>query len=114
LHLARLLRLDEVVAVRVPSVVEESARDLVRCREAARADLMRARHRLSKLLLRHGIVYSGGKAWTQAHDVWLRQSFPLAGTQAAFQDAYETAVLIRAAQGPGGRFAAAVVVGRLG
>ena len=55
LHLARLLRLDEVVAVRVPSEVEESARDLVRCREAARADLMRARHRLSKLLLRHGI-----------------------------------------------------------
>ena len=94
LHLARLLRLDEVVAVRVPSEVEESARDLVRCREAARADLMRARHRLSKLLLRHGIVYSGGKAWTQAHDVWLlRQSFPLAGTQAAFQDAYETVVL---------------------
>ena len=94
LHLARLLRLDEVVAVRVPSEVEESARDLVRCREAARADLMRARHRLSKLLLRHGIVYSGGKAWTQAHDYWLlKQSFPLAGTQAAFQDAYETVVL---------------------
>ena len=94
LHLARLLRLDEVVPVRVPTEVEESARDLVRCREAARADLMRARHRLSKLLLRHGIVYSGGKAWTQAHDYWLlKQSFPLAGTQAAFQDAYETVVL---------------------
>jgi hypothetical protein len=97
LRLARLLRLDEVVPVRVPSEVEESARDLVRCREAARADLMRAvnpPHRLSKLPLRHGIVYSGGKAWTQAHDYWLlRQSFPLAGTQAAFQDAYETVVL---------------------
>jgi transposase len=94
LHLARLLRLDEVVPVRVPTEVEESARDLVRCREAARADLMRARHRLSKLLLRHGIVYSDGKAWTQAHDYWLlKQSFPLAGTGAAFQDAYETVVL---------------------
>ena len=33
---------------------------------------MRARHRLSKLLLRQGIVYSGGHAWTGAHDVWLR------------------------------------------
>ena len=87
LHLARLLRLDEIVAVRVPTQVEESARDLVRCREAARADLMRARHRLSKLLLRHGIVYSGGKAWTQVHDYWLlKQSFPLAGTQAAIDD----------------------------
>ncbi|MEO8828146.1 transposase, partial [Lapillicoccus sp.] len=46
LHLARLLRLDEVTSVRVPTVAQESARDLVRCREAARADLMRARHRL--------------------------------------------------------------------
>ena len=97
LHLARLLRLDEVVAVRVPSEVEE----------AARADLMRARHRLSKLLLRHGIVYSGGKAWTQAHDYWLlKQSFPLAGTQAAFQDAYETVVL---AAGRRDRLDAAIV-----
>jgi hypothetical protein len=34
---------------------------------------MRARHRLSKLLLRQGIVYSDGKAWTDRHDVWLRQ-----------------------------------------
>jgi len=94
LLLARLLRLDEVVPVRVPTEVEESARDLVRAREAARADLMRARHRLSKLLLRHGVVYCGGKAWTGAHDTWLlRQSFPLAGTRAAFEDAYETVVL---------------------
>src|SRR3954451_23951393 len=29
-------------------------------REDVRGDLMRARHRLSKLLLRHGVVYSGG------------------------------------------------------
>jgi len=97
LHLARLLRLDEIVPVRVPTQVEESARDLVRCREAARADLMRARHRLSKLLLRHGIVYSDGKAWTQVHDYWLgKQSFPLAGTQAAFEDAYQSVVLATA------------------
>ena len=33
---------------------------------------MRARHRLSKLLLRHGIVYYGGEAWTGKHDAWLR------------------------------------------
>ena len=62
LHLARLLRLDEVVSVRVPPPAEEAARDLVRAREAARQDLMRCRHRLSKLLLRHGIVYDDGKA----------------------------------------------------
>src|SRR6476646_10054525 len=49
-RLARLLRLGEITPVRVPGPVEEAARDLVRAREDARGDLMRARHRLSKLL----------------------------------------------------------------
>lgn len=57
--LARLLRMDELVAVRVPTMAEEAARDLVRARNDARLELMAARHRLSKLLLRHGIVYDG-------------------------------------------------------
>lgn len=70
-HLARLLRLDEITAVSIPTVEQEAARDLVRAREDCRGDLMRARHRLSKLLLRHGIVYYGGAAWTGAHDRWL-------------------------------------------
>ena len=67
--------------MRVPGPEEEAARDLVRAREDARGDLMRARHRLSKLLLRHGAVYDA-TAWTRAHDGWLRrqrfQSGPLA------------------------------------
>ena len=71
-RLARLLRLGELVAVRVPEPHEESARDLVRAREDARGDLMRARHRLSKLLLRHGLVYDAS-AWTSAHEAWLRR-----------------------------------------
>ena len=67
LHLARLLRLDEVTCgARCRPCEQEAARDLVRAREDCRGDLMRARHRLSKLLLRHGIVYSGGQAWTGA------------------------------------------------
>jgi transposase len=100
MHLARLLRLNEVVSVRVPTETQEAARDLVRAREASRSDLLRARHRLSKLLLRHGIVYSGGKAWTGAHDRWLlTQHFDLASTQAAFDDAYETVVLAGARRG---------------
>ncbi len=70
-HLARLLRLDQVSAVTVPSVAQEAARDLVRAREDARGDLMRARHRVSKLLLRHGRVYADGPAWTGAHQAWL-------------------------------------------
>ena len=72
-HLARLLRLDEITAVAIPTVDQEAARDLVRAREDCRGDLMRARHRLSKLLLRHGIVYCGGEAWTGKHDIWLRR-----------------------------------------
>ena len=85
-HLARLLRLGEVTAVAVPSVEQEAARDLVRAREDCRGDLMRARHRLSKLLLRQGIVYSGGKAWTGAHDRWLRQQrFDSAGSPAGLR-----------------------------
>ncbi len=72
LLLARLLRLDEITCVTVPSVEQEAARDLVRAREDSRADLMRARHRLSKLLLRQGIVYYDGHAWTGRHDTWLR------------------------------------------
>jgi len=55
--LARLLRKDDLVEVRVPSVAQVVARDLVRAREDVRGDLMRACHRLSKLLLRHGHVY---------------------------------------------------------
>jgi transposase len=80
-RLARLLRLGEITPVRIPTLEEEAARDLVRAREDARGDLMRARHRLSKLLLRHGLVYDA-TAWTRTHDAWLRrqrfESGPLA------------------------------------
>jgi len=96
-HLARLLRLDEVVAVGVPTATIEAARDLVRAREDCRGDLMRARHRLSKLLLRQGIVYSGGQAWTGAHDAWLRrQSFDASATRAAFESDYEAVLMVKA------------------
>jgi transposase len=87
-RLARLLRLGELVAVRVPEPHEEAARDLVRAREDARGDLMRARHRLSKLLLRHGLVYDAS-AWTLAHDAWLRrQRFTARPLALAFDECY--------------------------
>ena len=96
LLLARLARNDDITAVTIPTVAQESARDLVRAREDARIALMSARHRLSKLLLRHGHVYDGGDAWTLAHDAWLRRTRKEhlltvgAGTLAAFEDAYDT------------------------
>jgi transposase len=87
-RLARLLRLRELVAVRVPDPLEEAARDLVRAREDVRGDLMRARHRLSKLLLRNGRVFNGS-AWTQAHDRWLRQQrFARRPLALAFEESY--------------------------
>src|SRR5712691_6314743 len=77
-----------MVAVRVPDPFEEAARDLVRARADARADLMRARHRLSKLLLRHRLLYEAS-AWSVAHDAWLRaQRFDSRALSLAFEECY--------------------------
>ncbi len=71
-RLVRLLMVGGLHAVRVPSTEEEALRDLVRAREDVRGDLMRARHRLSKLLLRHDVTYEGPAAnWTTRHREWL-------------------------------------------
>lgn len=75
----------------VPSIEQESARDLVRAREDCRHDLMAAHHRISKLLLRQGIVYYDGHPWTGVHDTWLRaQHFDVPGLQLAYESAYDT------------------------
>jgi transposase len=72
IRLARRLAAGELTAVTVPSVEREQLRDLVRCREDIRADLMRARHRLGKFLLRREIYYEGpGEAWSRRHRAWL-------------------------------------------
>jgi transposase len=103
LHLSRLLRLDEVTSVSIPTVSQEAVRDLVRAREDCRGDLMRARHRLSKLLLRYGIVYYGGKAWTGAHDRWLRTvaapQLTLPATKMAFDADYDHVLTMQARRG---------------
>jgi transposase len=89
-HLARLLHLNDVAPVAIPSIEQEAARDLVRAREDCRGDLMSARHRVSKLLLRHGIVYSGGAAWTGKHELWLRaQRFETPGLQLAYDAGFD-------------------------
>jgi transposase len=71
IRLVRLLAAGELGFAFVPSVADERFRDLVRCIEDIRGDLMRARHRLGKLLLRHDLRYPGS-AWTVAHGRWLR------------------------------------------
>jgi transposase len=87
--LVRLLLAGKLHPVRVPGPEEEALRDLVRAREAVRVDLMRCRHRLSKLLLRHGIRFEDGRAWTQRHRDWLAQvTLPWPAAQATMLDAH--------------------------
>ena len=71
-QLARLFRAGELTAVRVPSVVEERVRDLVRCRETLRNELLQSRHYLLKFLTRRGLIFQEGKHWTKAHIAWLQ------------------------------------------
>jgi transposase len=57
---------------------------------------MRARHRLSKLLLRRGLVWENS-AWTGAHEAWLRsQRFDRVGVQLAFDEAFDAVLTVHA------------------
>lgn len=72
LKLARLHAAGQLRAVLVPAPELEALRDLVRAREDLRGELMSARHRIGKLLLRQGMIWPGpGEAWAQRHLKWL-------------------------------------------
>ena len=74
LKLARSHRSGDLTAVWVPDEDSEALRDLVRQREAAKQDQLRARHRLTKFLLRTGQRPPLGlKAWTERWMRWLAQ-----------------------------------------
>ena len=73
LKLARSYRAGDLTAVWVPDADHEALRDLVRAREAAKKDQLRARHRLGKFLLRQGRRPSTPMAaWTQRHLTWVK------------------------------------------
>lgn len=85
--LARLLLAGSLTEVVVPSVEVEAARELTRAHDACRRDLMSARHRVSKLLLRHGRVYPKSTTWTAEHRSWLsRQRFEQPASELVFAD----------------------------
>jgi transposase len=88
LALARLLRNGDLTPVWVPDPEHEALRDLVRARYDAKVDLLRARHRLTKFLLRHGVCPPPGvKHWTVRHQAWLSQlSLPHAPAQVVLED----------------------------
>lgn len=83
--LARCLLAGSLHPVVVPPVEVEAARELTRCHDACRRDLMNARHRVSKMLLRHGRVYPKPTTWSQEHRRWLaRQQFDQAASELTY------------------------------
>jgi transposase len=71
IRLVRLLAAGELHFAFVPSIEDEAFRDLIRSIEVVRGDLMRARHRLSKFLLRRAQRYQQGRAWSVGYLRWL-------------------------------------------
>jgi transposase len=86
--LAELFRAGLLTAVEPPHEADEALRDLCRAREDAKEDAVRCRHRVSKMLLRKGRVFRGGKrAWTHRHRSWLKsQRFDNSIEQSVFDD----------------------------
>lgn len=98
--MAGLYRAEELTVIRVPSPEEEAIRDLVCLREDLKQDILRARHRLSKFLLRHGRTYEG-RSWSGAHTTWLNaREFSHAAEASTFSH-HRTALDLRLAQLPG-------------
>ena len=89
LKLARNYRAGELTAVWVPDADHEALRDLVRAREAAKKDQLRARHRLSKFLLRHGRRAPHGiQSWTMKYREWIKRDvhFPARAQEVTLLD----------------------------
>src|SRR2546426_6339990 len=93
LQLARLLRSGDLTPVWVPSPAHEALRDLVRARYDAKADLLRAKNRLTKFLLRQGLTPPPGtRPWSARFEQWLTHlTFEHGPAQVVFAD-YRTAV----------------------
>jgi transposase len=73
-RLAQCFRAGELTAVWVPDAAHEALRDLVRAREAAKRDELRARHRLGKYLLRNGKRPPDTiRAWTEKYLEWIKK-----------------------------------------
>src|SRR5512134_82977 len=91
--LAELFRAGLLTEVHPPSETDEALRDLCRCRDDVRVDLLRARHRLSKFLLRRHCLYDlTTRHWGVRHMAWLRQiRFDDPASQATF-DSYLVAI----------------------
>lgn len=92
-QLARLFRAGELTSVYVPDKEDEALRELVRIREATKADRHRVRQRILKFLLRHQIEQPATikVRWTKKHIEWLKKlTFPYGAMQLAFDEMLHT------------------------
>lgn len=88
-RLVSSFRAGELTPVWVPDAEHEALRDLVRAREAAKQDQLRARHRLGKYLLRHGKrPPQQMRAWTENYLQWIKAkvSFDQRSQQVTLED----------------------------
>jgi transposase len=86
-QLARLMRSGDLTPVYVPTVEDEAIRDLSRAREDALGDRKTAKCRLTALLLRQDIRYTGRATWGPAHLRWLSEVVcPTPAQQIVFQE----------------------------
>jgi transposase len=84
-QLAVLYRAGALSAIHIPTEAEEAVRDLLRCREDICTDRLRAKHRLSKFLLRHGRRCPDGLPWSKRFWEWLAvQRWPLPALEQTF------------------------------
>lgn len=88
INLAKLFRSGELTPVYVPTEDDEALRDLVRAREDAKEDELRAKHRLTKFLLRYDIhPPSGVRKWTCKYRDWLNSlKFERSASRIVFQE----------------------------
>jgi transposase len=96
IRLAQLYRAGELTSVYVPSDEDEALRDLIRAREDAKEDELRAKHRLTKFLLRYDIhPPKGVNRWTKAYREWLHSlAFEYSTSRVAFEEYHHQLVEI--------------------
>lgn len=70
--LAQLLSQDQLVAINVPNLEQEAARDLMRLRESTGKKIKASKLRTGSFLLKHGLIFRDAKAWTAKHVTWMK------------------------------------------
>lgn len=88
IRLAQLYRAGELTSIYVPTEEDEALRDLVRAREDAKEDELRAKQRLTKFLLRHELhPPKGVNRWTFNYYQWLDSlSFAYCTSRMVFEE----------------------------